>query len=76
MLNIQDSEKVLASSRRGKMEVKVLLTDRVQPGFTFLAFHNRDAMTNLLTNDKLDPICKIPEYKSCAIKIEKLNGHK
>ena len=76
VLNIKDSEKVLASSRRGKMEVKVLLTDRVQPGFTFLAFHNRDAMTNLLTNDKLDPICKIPEYKSCAIKIEKLNGHK
>jgi predicted molibdopterin-dependent oxidoreductase YjgC len=73
--NITDSEKVLASSRRGEMEVKVHITDRVQPGITFLAFHNRDALTNLLTNDALDPICKIPEYKSCAIKIEKLNGH-
>ena len=73
--NIKDSEKVLASSRRGKMEVKVHVTDRSQPGIIFMAFHNRDAMTNLLTNNALDPICKIPEYKSCAIKIEKLNGH-
>ena len=73
--NITDSEKVLASSRRGEMEVKVHITDRVQPGITFLAFHNRDALTNLLTNDALDPVCKIPEYKSCAIKVEKLNGH-
>ena len=74
--NIKDSEKILASSRRGEMEVKVHITDRVKLGITFLAFHNRDAMTNLLTNDKHDPVCKIPEYKSCAINIEKLNGHK
>ncbi len=71
-----DSEQVPARSRRGKIEGRVLKTARGQPGATFLAFHNRDALTNLLTNDKLDPICKIPEYKSCAIKIEKLNGHK
>ena len=74
-INVKDSEKVLASSRRGKVEVKVHLTDRSQPGIVFLAFHNRNAMTNLLTNNALDPVCKIPEYKSCAIKVEKLNGH-
>ncbi|MDR4505614.1 MAG: formate dehydrogenase subunit alpha [Candidatus Scalindua sp.] len=73
--NITDSEKVLASSRRGEMEIRVHLTDRVQPGITFLAFHHRDALTNLLTNDAFDPICKIPELKSCAIKVEKLNGN-
>jgi predicted molibdopterin-dependent oxidoreductase YjgC len=73
--DIKDSEMVLASSRRGEMEVKVHVTDRAQPGITFLAFHNRDALTNILTNNKLDPVCKIPEYKSCAIKVEKLNGN-
>ncbi|MDH3997170.1 MAG: hypothetical protein OET87_09440, partial [Desulfobulbaceae bacterium] len=46
-------------------------TDRISPGVTFIPFHYKEAAANLLTNDALDPDCKIPEAKVCAVKVEK-----
>jgi formate dehydrogenase major subunit len=34
-------------------------------------FHFREASANILTNDVLDPFGKIPEFKFCAVKVEK-----
>jgi len=36
-----------------------------------MTFHFKEAPTNYLTIDALDPVSKIPEYKVCAVKIEK-----
>jgi formate dehydrogenase major subunit len=33
-----------------------------------------EAAANILTNPQLDPIGKIPEYKYCAVKIERAYG--
>ncbi len=44
---------------------------RETPGACFLPFHFREAAANLLTLDELDPIGKIPEFKFCAVKIER-----
>ena len=71
-LNLADDEMVRASSRRGTIELAVRITDRVYKGLVFIPFHYKEASANLLTNDALDPHCKIPEAKVCAIKIEKL----
>ena len=71
-LNLNDNEMVRASSRRGKIKLAVRITDRVKKGLVFIPFHYKEASVNLLTNDALDPHCKIPEAKVCAIKIEKL----
>ncbi len=71
-LNLNDNEMVRASSRRGKIKLAVRITDRVKKGLVFIPFHYKEASVNLLTNDALDPQCKIPEAKVCAIKIEKL----
>ena len=71
-LNLIDKEMVRATSRRGKIELAVRITDRVNKGLVFIPFHYKEASVNLLTNDALDPHCKIPEAKVCAIKIEKL----
>jgi formate dehydrogenase major subunit len=38
----------------------------------FIPFHFREAAANLLTIDALDPYGKIPEYKVCAVRIEKV----
>ncbi len=38
----------------------------------FMTFHYAESATNLLTIDAVDPIAKIPEYKVCAVQIEKL----
>ena len=75
-LGLEDDELVRASSRRGTIQLPVRFTDRVQRGLVFIPFHYREAAANLLTNDALDPKCKIAEAKVCAIKIEKIEREK
>lgn len=71
-LNIKNGEIVRAVSRRGEIEIRAKITDRVHEGIVFIPFHFAEAAANRLTNDVLDPIAKIPEYKVCAVKIEKI----
>jgi len=58
-------------SRRGEIEVKVLVTQRSSKGMVFLPFHFVEAAANILTLDARDPQAKIPEYKVCAVAVEK-----
>ena len=71
-LRISDGEKVKVSSRRGKIEIKAKISDRVFPGSVFIPFHFWEAPANKLTNDALDPKAKIPELKVAACKVAKL----
>jgi formate dehydrogenase alpha subunit len=68
---ITDGEMVLAESRRGKIDVKAIITERVPQGTVFIPFHFYECAANILTNPALDPVAKIPEYKVCAVKINK-----
>jgi predicted molibdopterin-dependent oxidoreductase YjgC len=70
-LQIKDGEQVHVASRRGRIVLPVLVTDRISPGVTFIPFHYKEAAANLLTNDALDPDCKIPEAKVCAVRVGK-----
>jgi predicted molibdopterin-dependent oxidoreductase YjgC len=58
-------------SRRGKIEVPVDITERVDRGTVFLAFHFKEHPANALTIAALDPVAKIPEYKVCAVRISR-----
>jgi formate dehydrogenase alpha subunit len=69
-LGIKDTDRVKVSSRRGSIDIGVLISSRPQKGMTFVPFHFREAAANILTNAALDPISKIPELKVCAVKIE------
>jgi formate dehydrogenase major subunit len=69
-LGIKDGQFAKVSSRRGVVQAKSTVTDRVPEGTIFMNFHFREAAVNLLTNPALDPICKIPEYKVCAVNVE------
>jgi formate dehydrogenase alpha subunit len=71
-MNIKDGEKVRVSSRRGTIEIDALVTSRVKQGVVFIPFHFAETAANILTNDALDPVAKIPEYKVCAVKVEKI----
>jgi predicted molibdopterin-dependent oxidoreductase YjgC len=73
-LGIDNGETVRAVSRRGNITLPALITDRVYNGLVFMPFHYREAAANLLTNDALDPVCKIPEAKVCAVRIEKITA--
>ncbi len=67
---VMDGKKVKVSSRRGTLEVKANVTDRTPEGTVFMNFHFKESPVNMLTNPVLDPVCKIPELKVCAVKIE------
>ena len=71
-LDIGQGETLRVSSRRGTLVSKVRLSDRVQPGMIFMPLHYEEAAANLLTNPALDPISKTPEYKVCAVKLERI----
>jgi predicted molibdopterin-dependent oxidoreductase YjgC len=70
-LGIQEGDVVQVVSRRGRISARVRITDRSAAGMVFCTFHFRESPINLLTNDALDPVGKIPEYKVCAVRIEK-----
>jgi formate dehydrogenase alpha subunit len=67
-----DKEWVEIVSRRGRVRVKPKIGDDVPPGIVFMTFHFKEAAANLLTIDALDPVAKIPEYKVCAVRVEKV----
>jgi len=69
-LGIEDGDWVEVASRRGKIEIKALVSDKVKPGVLFIPFHFAECAANVLTNPALDPIAKIPELKVCAVAIQ------
>jgi formate dehydrogenase major subunit len=71
-LGIQDKEFVRAITRRGELKVTARVTDGIKRNEVFMPFHYVECAANKLTNNALDPVAKIPEFKACAIRIEKI----
>jgi formate dehydrogenase alpha subunit len=71
-LQLHDRQRVRVLSRRGRIEADAMVTDRVPPGMVFANFHFPEASANELTHAALDPVSKIPEYKVCAVRVEKV----
>ncbi len=69
-LDLDTGSMVDVSSRRGKISARLKVSSKAVDGTVFIPFHFAKAAANELTNAKLDPIAKIPEFKVCAIKIE------
>lgn len=71
---IQDGESVRVSSRRGEAILVAKFSATLRHDVLFAPFHWGGAgCANLLTNPALDPTSKMPEFKVCAAKIEKIN---
>ena len=70
-LGIADGAMVRLTTRRNSIRLAVRAGRRTQPGGVFIPFHYREAAANLLTNDALDPKGKIPEFKFCAVRVER-----
>lgn len=71
-MGVANGDYIRVTSRRGTLVSRVQLTERVKPGMIFMPLHFEEAAANLLTNPALDPISKTPEYKVCAVKLEKV----
>ncbi len=71
-LGIADGDPVKVESRRGKIEIKALVTDRTPRRVVFIPFHFVESAANRLTNAALDPVAKIPEFKVAAVRVTPL----
>jgi formate dehydrogenase major subunit len=71
-LDIAPGDPVRVLTRRGAIELKARIDDAIPEGFVFIPFCYAEAAANLLTNPALDPIGKIPEFKFCAARVERI----
>jgi predicted molibdopterin-dependent oxidoreductase YjgC len=70
-MNVMEGDWVILVSRRGSVSSRVKLTDSAGRKTVFMPFHFLESRANILTNPAFDPIAKIPEFKVCAVRIQK-----
>jgi predicted molibdopterin-dependent oxidoreductase YjgC len=70
-MNLKDGSYITITSRRGSVKVKASVSNMTDHGVVFVPFHFYEAAINKLTNAALDPVSKIPEFKVCAVSVEK-----
>ena len=66
--------RIRVETRRGAIELGVRADPGVPENMVFILFCFVEAAANLLTNPKLDPFGKIPEFKFCAARITAAPG--
>src|SRR5499427_6749374 len=72
-LGIAPGDMVRVTTRRGTVELASRQDEGVPDGVVFIPFAFVEAAANLLTNPKLDPFGKIPEFKFCAARVERID---
>src|ERR687895_2637707 len=70
---LEDRDAVTLVTRRGSASFQVRLTLGIRPDTLFAPFHwGGSQSANRLTNPTLDPTSRMPEFKVCAVRIERL----
>ena len=67
-LGLDPGDPVTLETRRGSVVALARLDPGIPQGAVFLPFCYAEAPANLMTNPKLDPDGKIPEFKYCAVR--------
>jgi assimilatory nitrate reductase catalytic subunit len=69
---IATGDLVRVSSRRGTITLPASVVATIRPDSVFIPYHWSGRLAaNQLTNPVLDPVSKIPEFKVCAVRIER-----
>jgi nitrate reductase (cytochrome) len=73
-LGIQNGETVRLVSRRGSLTLPARIDYRAQPprGQVFVPFFDETLLVNELTLDAYCPISAQPDYKKCAVRVERV----
>ncbi|MEV5382671.1 molybdopterin-dependent oxidoreductase [Streptomyces sp. NPDC052721] len=72
-LGAADGDPVAVVSRRGRAVAPARITGAIRPDTVFMPFHwPGEGRANTLTNPALDPTSRMPEFKSCAVRVEVL----
>jgi len=71
-LAIVDGDQVLLKSRRGEIQTIARVTEDIRAGLIFMPWHFSECAPNILTGPTAGPPSKMPEFKFCAVSIEKV----
>jgi len=72
-LGIRDRDVVRVVTRRGEITLPAQVVKSIRPDTVFIPYHwAGKKAANQLTNRALDPVSKIPEFKVCACRVEKV----
>ena len=70
-LGLAEGEWARLVSRRGEVQAKTRISDRVFPGLVWMALHFAEQKVNWLTHDVGDPLIGTPEFKISAVRVER-----
>lgn len=71
-LGLRSHDSIEVVSRRGRVSgVELRLTEITAPGQVFMPFHFFETNVNEVTQDAFDPISREPNYKQCAVRVER-----
>jgi len=74
VVGVTDGEKLRVISRRGAIELPARLSEATRPDTTFAPFHWGGVLTvNTIVDDRLDPTSRMPAFKACAVRIERVS---
>jgi assimilatory nitrate reductase catalytic subunit len=69
---VQDGDAVRLVTRRGEATFTARVTPRIREDTVFVPFHwGGGRSANRLTNPALDPTSRMPEFKVCAVRVER-----
>ena len=72
---IQDADRLWLRTRRGTACARARLTPDIRPDTLFMPFHwGGGGRANLMTNPALDPHSRMPEFKVCAVRIDRVQA--
>ncbi|MEO3849128.1 molybdopterin oxidoreductase family protein [Streptomyces sp. B8F3] len=67
-----EGDPVAVLSRRGRAVAPARITTAIRPDTVFMPFHWPGAgRVNTVTNPALDPVSRMPEFKVCAVRVER-----
>ena len=71
-LGVAEGDWLRLVSRRGDLQARAQLSERVYPGLVWMALHFAEAKVNWLTHDVGDSLIGTPEYKVSAVRLERV----
>lgn len=75
-LKLRSHDRVTVVSRRSRVPgLELRITSIVAPGQVFMPFHFAESNSNLVTLGAFDPISREPNFKQCAVRVEKSGVH-
>ena len=71
-LGLRSHDRIDLVSRRGRVRgVELRLTEIIAPGQVFMPFHYFETNVNEVTQSAFDPVSREPNYKQCAVRVER-----